>query len=59
VVERVEEYRYFSSPGGDLRELPIGVLTLRIGTFHKVHKRVTTPAKGPPGTAPKLGRRLR
>jgi hypothetical protein len=34
----VEEYRYYSASAGDIRQLGIGQLTLRIHHFSKVHK---------------------
>jgi hypothetical protein len=34
----VEEYRYYSASAGDLRQLTVGQLTLRIFNFTKVHK---------------------
>lgn len=38
MIERAEEYRYYSASAGDLRPLTIRLLTLRIGAFLKVHK---------------------
>jgi len=38
VIERAEEYRYYSSSAGDLRPLSIHLLTLRINSFLKVHR---------------------
>jgi hypothetical protein len=37
VIERAEEYRYYSASAGDLRLLGIKLLTLRISAFLKVH----------------------
>lgn len=34
----MEEYRYYSASAGDLRQLSIKQLTLRIINFGKVHK---------------------
>lgn len=38
MIERVEEYRYYSASAGDLRQLTIQLLTLRIVNFLKVHR---------------------
>jgi hypothetical protein len=38
VIERVEEYRYYSASAGDLRPLNIRLLTLRVLTFQTIHK---------------------
>lgn len=33
----MEQYRYYSASAGDLRQLSIGQLTLRVNHFTKVH----------------------
>ncbi|MGY3615661.1 hypothetical protein [Bradyrhizobium sp. USDA 10063] len=38
MIERVEEYRYYSASAGDVRPLTIRLLVLRINSFLKVHR---------------------
>jgi hypothetical protein len=38
MIERAEEYRYYSSSAGDLRPLSVHILAMRIVQFMKVHR---------------------
>jgi hypothetical protein len=45
IIDRVEEYRYYSGGIGDVRQLTLKVLALRLRAFYAVTKRANAATK--------------